>query len=99
MASFRAEVRQFLAEELPPEFRDLGEEAPGLGAHFELLKGWRKKLVAKRWIAPAWPVGYGGAGLGVLDQFVLNEEWAEARSPEGRVPLVGPTLIVHGTEE
>src|SRR5262245_54438889 len=98
-AAFRDEVRTFLRTELPDEHRDVGEEAAGLGQHFDRFRDWRKKLVAKRWIAPAWPNDYGGAGLGLMEQFILNEEWAMARAPEGRVPLVGSTLIVHGTEE
>src|SRR5258708_7059556 len=98
-AAFREEVRAFLRTELPPEYRDVGEDAAGLGQHFDRFRDWREKLVAQRWIAPAWRKEYGGAGLGLMEQFVLNEEWAEARAPEGRVGLVGPTLIVHGTEE
>jgi alkylation response protein AidB-like acyl-CoA dehydrogenase len=60
---------------------------------------WRQKLVTKGWIAPAWPKEYGGAGLSVMEQFILNEEFAEARAPGVGVPLVGPTLIVHGTDD
>jgi alkylation response protein AidB-like acyl-CoA dehydrogenase len=60
---------------------------------------WRQKLLERGWIAPAWPKEYGGGGLSVMEQFILNEELAEAQAPQPGVPLVGPTLIVHGTEE
>jgi alkylation response protein AidB-like acyl-CoA dehydrogenase len=57
---------------------------------------------AKKWIAPAWPKEYGGAGLSVMEQFIFNEEMSEARAPRvGGIAtgFAGPTLIVHGTEE
>ncbi|MCC6383046.1 MAG: acyl-CoA dehydrogenase family protein [Dehalococcoidia bacterium] len=91
-AAFRAEVRQFLRDEFS------GELEPGAAG----MAAWRKKLVARGWVAPAWPKEYGGAALGVMDQFILNEEFAEARAPQVGglgVAMAGPTLIVHGTEE
>ena len=63
---------------------------------------WRRRLAQKGWIAPAWPAEYGGAGLTSMEQFVLNEEMAEARAPfvgGMGVMMVGPTLLTHGTEE
>ncbi len=66
------------------------------------LGDWRNKLVERGWIAPAWPKEYGGAGLSVMEQFILNEEFAEAGAPAvggSGVSQVGPTLIVHGTPE
>jgi alkylation response protein AidB-like acyl-CoA dehydrogenase len=59
-------------------------------------------VAAQGWVAPAWPEEYGGAGLGVKEQFILNEEFAEAGAPQVGgfgVMMFGPTLIVHGTEE
>ena len=86
-----------------------GEEVrsrPGVqvgGAGFQRATGamreWREKLLTSGWIAPAWPREYGGADLTVMQQFILSEEFAEARAPRVGVPLVGPTLIIHGTEE
>ena len=57
---------------------------PG-GAGFNPYAGdiavWRDKLAAKGWIAPAWPKEYGGAGLSIMEQFIMNEEFAEAGAP------------------
>ena len=39
---------------------------------------WEKELANRGWIAPAWPKQYGGAGLSVMQQFIFNEEMAEA---------------------
>jgi alkylation response protein AidB-like acyl-CoA dehydrogenase len=63
---------------------------------------WRQKLAKQGWIAPAWPKEYGGAGLSTMEQFILNEEFAEARAPQlggMGVSMAGPTIIIHGTEE
>ncbi|OGO53079.1 MAG: hypothetical protein A2148_05035 [Chloroflexi bacterium RBG_16_68_14] len=105
-AAFRQEVKEFLKKELPERFRGIGLYGEGglgdMRARFEEMRGWRKKLATKGWIAPAWPQEYGGAGLGVMQQFIMNEEFAEARAPQMGgmgVAMVGPTLIIHGSEE
>jgi alkylation response protein AidB-like acyl-CoA dehydrogenase len=59
---------------------------------------WREKLRERGWIAPSWPKEYGGGGMSPMEQFILNEEFAEARAPQINIPLVGPTLIVHGND-
>ncbi len=102
-AAFRKEVREFLKKELKPEWKasaDEGEE--DIAAAYERRRPWRAKLAEKGWTAPAWPKEYGGAGMTVMQQFIMNEEFAEARAPARDifgVGMVGPTLVVHGTEE
>jgi alkylation response protein AidB-like acyl-CoA dehydrogenase len=105
-AAFRQEVRQFLKEELPDRFRGIGVyEGVGrndMRSRFGELKEWRTKLADKGWIAPAWPQEYGGAGFSVMQQFIMNEEFAENRAPQVGgmgTTMIGPTLIVHGSEE
>ena len=104
-AAFRQEVRDFLAAEL--------SKGPGSGAadddrlrggvdRYGVYRDWMKKLARKGWIAPAWPVEYGGAGLSVMQQFIFNEEMARARAPRPGgvgVGFAGSTIIVYGTEE
>ena len=108
-ATWRKEVREFIKNETPAAMRqpagDGGEAAmfargrDAMGA----MKEWRDKIIGRGWIAPAWPKKYGGAGLGVLEQFILSEEFAEAGVPGNLggfgVMMIGPTLIEHGTEE
>ncbi len=106
-ATFRSEVREFLQEELPDRFKGMGMYGEGGGrgdmrSRFEEMKGWRQKLANKGWIAPAWPTEYGGAGMSVMQQFIMNEEFAENRAPPAGgmgVSMIGPTLIIHGSEE
>jgi alkylation response protein AidB-like acyl-CoA dehydrogenase len=107
---FRATVRAFLQTQLSPELkrRSLPGAIFGGGSGFEssrheAMDDWLRKLAARRWNVPAWPQEYGGAGLSVVEQFILNEEMAIARAPRGMggmgVGWVGPTLISHGTDQ
>jgi alkylation response protein AidB-like acyl-CoA dehydrogenase len=104
--SFRSEVRDFLKSELPDRFRGMGMYGEGgrgdVRSRFEEMAEWRKKLATKGWIAPAWPKEYGGAGFSVMQQFIMNEEFAEARAPQVGgmgTSMIGPTLIIHGSED
>ncbi len=68
----------------------------------EAALAWAEALAERGWVAPHWPKQYGGAGLGILEQFIFNEEMADARVPMVGgigVSLVGPTLIAFGTDE
>jgi len=64
---------------------------------------WTAKLFAGGWICASWPAEYGGKGLSLLQQVVLNEEFARAGAPLRADffddTLVGPTLLQWGTEE
>jgi alkylation response protein AidB-like acyl-CoA dehydrogenase len=60
---------------------------------------WREKLRGNGWIVPSWPKEYGGAEMTPMQQFILSEEFAMARAPRFGVPLAGPTIVVHGSEE
>jgi len=104
-AAFRQEVREFIAREAP-KIEGGGETdmISGYAQIFVQSQGWFKQLAEKGWIAPAWPKEYGGAGMTVMQQFIFNEEIAEARAPRPLhliigVGMAGPTLIVHGSEE
>ncbi len=102
-ASFRKEVKAFLAKELTPDFRAADDTVLGVGVgEAENERDWLKKLAARGWVAPAWPKEYGGAGLSTMQQFIFNEEMARARAPRPNflgIGLAGPTIIVHGTQE
>jgi alkylation response protein AidB-like acyl-CoA dehydrogenase len=102
-AAFRTEVREFIKNELPSSAKDGDVMERGMyrGA-FERLKDVRSKLASRGWIAPAWPKEYGGASLSVMQQFIMNEEFAQNRVPPVGgmgVSMVGPTIITHGNDE
>jgi len=101
-AAFRSEVRDFIAANCPG---DLTRVAMIEGVRSDLRAAfdqWRKALGGKGWIAAGWPKEYGGAGLTPMEQFVFNQEVAEANAPSVGgigVMMLGPTLIVHGNED
>jgi alkylation response protein AidB-like acyl-CoA dehydrogenase len=101
--AFRAEVRAFLSEQLPADWRGLGalerDEAE------EFSNRWRRTLAEHRMIGITWPVEFGGRGLGKLHQVVLAQEFAKAGVPIYRVAdttsikMLGNTLLAWGTPE
>ncbi|MFQ5874379.1 MAG: acyl-CoA dehydrogenase family protein, partial [Dehalococcoidia bacterium] len=97
---FRQELRDFLKKELPPDWRYGVIEASDEDASLE--QEMRRKLAQRRWLALGWPKEYGGQGASPITQLVFNEEMAYHRAP-GRdvfgIGMLGPTLMVHGTEE
>jgi alkylation response protein AidB-like acyl-CoA dehydrogenase len=101
-ATWRHEVRSFLETELPKELAESDGEG-GLFGRMGAMKAWRQTVAARGWIAPHWPKEYGGGGFSVKEQFIMNEEFAEAGAPGGiggfGVMMLGPTLIAHGSEE
>jgi alkylation response protein AidB-like acyl-CoA dehydrogenase len=101
--TWRKQVREFIEQEAPAELRSAGGGEGGLFGRLGAVKQWRDKVAAKGWIAPSWPTKYGGAEMSVVEQFIMNEEFAEAGVPANvggfGVMMIGPTLIEHGTEE
>jgi alkylation response protein AidB-like acyl-CoA dehydrogenase len=98
--TFRKEVRTFLSSELPADWDydpfELHDEV------WDFARDFTKKLASKGWVAPAWPVEYGGQGMGFMKQVVLSEELAYRRAPNTGligVTYAGPTVIVYGNEE
>ena len=60
-----------------------------------------KVLAEHGWLTMAWPKEYGGNGASAIEQMIFKEEAAKRAAPTGGggVSLVGPTLMIHGTEE
>ncbi len=68
----------------------------------EAAEQWGAAVAERGWFAPQWPKDFGGAGLSPMEQFVLNQEFTQVGAPRvggSGVSLLGPTLIVHGSEE
>jgi alkylation response protein AidB-like acyl-CoA dehydrogenase len=101
--SFRAEVREWLADNLVGEYAELGS-AGGPGREhegFEVRQRWEKLLGAAGWIGLGWPTEHGGRGASLIQQVVFAEEYARAKAPArvGHIGenLVAPTLIAFGS--
>lgn len=63
--SYREKVQAFLAEKLPTNWLGIGQ-LEGDELH-EFVTQWRVTLHEGRYLAPGWPVEYGGAGLSALE--------------------------------
>src|SRR5262245_61254999 len=113
-AAFRAEVLELIETRLPARYKEqaaageLRERAwetdrkSSDPAARQAAMAWHQALSEHGWVAPHWPKEYGGAGLTAMEQFILNQEIARAGAPGvggSGVSLLGPTLIVHGTDE
>ena len=101
-ASFRQEVRSFIQGNLPSNIRSYGFMEEETDSEKDFLPKWRKALSGRGWIAPHWPKEYGGAGMSPVEQFIFNEEMAESRAPQVGgmgVQMIGPILILYGTDE
>jgi alkylation response protein AidB-like acyl-CoA dehydrogenase len=101
-AAFRSQVHSFIKQNLPKELAGPNEMEGEDAEHADAIKDWRKRLASQGWIAPHWPKEYGGAGMTPGEQFIFNEEMAEARAPSvggSGVQMIGPTLILYGTDE
>jgi alkylation response protein AidB-like acyl-CoA dehydrogenase len=95
--ALRAEVRQFLAEELGPDHR------PALGMNARFDPEFSRKLAARGWVGMAMPKEYGGHGRSAVDRFVVTDELLSAGAPIMAHFVAdrqtGPNLLRFGTEE
>ncbi|MEO6955844.1 MAG: acyl-CoA dehydrogenase family protein [Antricoccus sp.] len=93
----RADVREFLAAELPPGFR------PGLGMGAGSDREFSKKLAARGWLGMAVPKEYGGQARTAVDRFIVTEELLSAGAPLNAHFVAdrqtAPTIMKFGTEE
>ena len=72
--AYREKVQAFLAEKLPANWKGIGALD---GKELEtFINEWRVTLAQSGYLAPGWPVEYGGGGLSALEQVVLGEEFA-----------------------
>ena len=96
---FRTEVRDWLDACLPS-----GMRAKVLG-HRRLTKQdfqqWHQIVAAKGWVAPAWPVEWGGTGWSPTQKHIYEEECARAGAPQilpFGITMVGPVIMRFGNE-
>lgn len=73
---YKQQARTLLDEELTVERLDEVRRT-GTFHHWE----FHRALAARGWLAPGWPVEYGGRGLDPLDVLAFQEELADAGAP------------------
>lgn len=96
--SFRRSLREWLATNHPPA-------TPGGTslAEFERVgRDWQRKLAHGRWIGTHWPEQFGGRGLSLVEEAIVQEELVRVSAPQilglFGLTMVGPVLISHGSE-
>lgn len=97
--AFRAEVRAWMAENVPSEpLKSFDADAEGFEAH----RNWERRLHEGRWGMVTWPQAYGGRGLDLIRWLIFEEEYYRAGAPlrvnQNGIFLLGPTLMEYGTE-
>ena len=95
--TFRSELRAWLTHNTPPQASDTSLEA------FEKVgRQWQKMLAQSKWIGTHWPAEYGGRGLSLVEEAIVQEELVRVAAPQVLglfgITMVGPVLIAHGTE-
>jgi alkylation response protein AidB-like acyl-CoA dehydrogenase len=100
-AAFRAELREWLAANVPDELR--GHRGGARRFDGPELRAWSRALHEAGYAGLAWPREYGGGGAHYTHQAIFLEELARAEAPPhvGVIGLgmAGPTIMAHGTEE
>jgi len=93
---FRRMLRDFIEAECPPELRYYPHRFPP-----EVSMPWYQALHRRNFIAPGWPVEYGGMGLRPERHLIFIEEMEAAGTPwlhDSGVRNLGPAIIAWGTE-
>jgi alkylation response protein AidB-like acyl-CoA dehydrogenase len=89
--AFRKQIRTWLEQNMPRQIKDLAER-----------KVWHRKLYEAGYLGMGWPKEYGGQGARPMEQAIVADEMARAGAPAPTnglgVGIVGPTIVVHGTD-
>lgn len=101
-AAFRDDVRAFLAENLTPELREAGRLTASVFTDKTWNIKWHRILHQKGWVAPSWPVEFGGTGWDDMQRYIFTTESAKAGAPSLSpmgLRMCGPVIMRYGTPE
>lgn len=100
LAAFRADVRAFLRDNLDESLQQGQLLTTGIYPEPEISGPWHAILSRRGWLAPAWPVEYGGPGWSPVQRFIFEMECALAGAPLVHpmgIRLVAPVIMKFGT--
>jgi len=96
---FRAEVRGWLAANVPADPLPSGDTRDGFARHLE----WERRLFDARFAVVSWPAAYGGRDASLWEWLIFEEEYYDAAAPQrvtqNGIFLLAPTLFDFGTRE
>jgi alkylation response protein AidB-like acyl-CoA dehydrogenase len=97
-AKLRAEVREFLSQEIAAGTFD--PHQPGHGEAYD--QAFSRRVGAKGWIGMTWPKRYGGHERSQLERYVVTEEFRVANAPSHLHFVAdrqsGPVLLKYAPE-
>jgi len=96
--AFRAEVRAFVAAELPTDIARRGQH--DYHSARDDVRRWMRILNKKGWSAPHWPEKFGGTSWSPLRKYIFQDELRRARAPvldRCALDLLGPVLCTFGS--
>lgn len=101
-ASFRADLRAFLDEELPDHWH--GRTAIlGSPENAEYSYRFAGKLAERKWLVPHWPEEYGGSRATPWQLAILGEEMWSRGEPRGpqymNANWIGPSILANGDDD
>ena len=97
---FRDEVRAFLDAEVTDSVRR--RTMTGYRLSKDDHVAWQRTLYAKGWMAPNWPVEFGGTDWTPMQKHIFEEECAAAGAPPViafGVTMVAPVIMAFGSDE
>src|SRR5437762_5591592 len=90
--AFREATRRWLADNVPAREQ----------ATLEARRAWHRRLYDAGYVGMGWPREYGGRGASPIQQAIVADEMARVNAPPPinglGLGIVGPTIVVHGTE-
>jgi len=93
---FRDQVRAFLDANWKGDAFEEGTADEDTA--WEQTREYQRQLADNHWLTMAWPAEYGGQAASYMEQMIFAEESGLVGAP-GSQGLVGPTLMIHGSEE
>ncbi|MEZ4753416.1 MAG: acyl-CoA dehydrogenase family protein [Bdellovibrionota bacterium] len=97
--AFRVELQKWLADNPPPK----NTNDASLDTFIKRGRDWQKKLASGNWVGVHWEKEFGGRGLSLVEEAIVQEELVRVNAPQllglFGLTMVGPVLIQHGTPE
>lgn len=99
--AFREEVRAFIAEAFDADMRGHAAQSKNSSIDKPGQVRWLKRLFERGWIAPDWPVEYGGTGWSLTQKYIFEMEMALAGAPSTSnmgLRMCAPVIMAFGTD-
>ena len=99
---FQQQVKQFLADHLPPHIVAATAKNASVFVEKDLALEWQAILVAQGWAVPQWPVEHGGTDWTPAQKYLFSRECYLAGAPM-LIPLgllmLAPVIMAFGSAE